>query len=52
MFSTIIHMTWSVNLLWIIVASISKHRGTEIDSHKIILYNLDIIQCVTQLYKA
>ncbi|XP_055303582.1 nose resistant to fluoxetine protein 6-like [Sitodiplosis mosellana] len=27
MFSTIIHMTWSVIILWIIVASISKHRG-------------------------
>lgn len=28
MFSTIIHMTWSVIILWVIVASISKHRGT------------------------
>lgn len=26
-FSTIIHMTWSIIILWIIIASISKHRG-------------------------
>lgn len=28
-FSTIIHMTWSIIILWIIIASISKHRGTK-----------------------
>lgn len=27
-FSTIMHMTWSIIILWIIIASISKHRGT------------------------
>ncbi|XP_031626081.1 uncharacterized protein LOC116342557 [Contarinia nasturtii] len=26
-FSTIVHMTWSIIILWIIIASISKHRG-------------------------
>lgn len=31
-FSTIIHMTWSIIILWIIIASISKHRGNLNDS--------------------
>lgn len=26
-FSTILHMTWSIIILWIVIASISKHRG-------------------------
>lgn len=26
-YTTIIHMTWSIIILWIIIASISKHRG-------------------------
>lgn len=31
-FSSIIHMTWSIIILWIIIASISKHRGNLNDS--------------------